>query len=317
MTRVLLWGPSEHATENDEARLVARLAALGCSVERRDRGAAPDSAAAIVVVNTKRSIGREQLAAMPSLRFVITTTSGFDHVDLDACATSGVAAIRCPLARRDAVVETTLAMGLALLRRLPELTRDARDGRWVRAEVKTRSLPSIRGLVVGIVGHGVIGSRAAEAWRALGATVLATDPAIAGLAPLEDVLARSALLTLHCSRTPSSERLLSAPAIATLKPGAIVLNTARGECVDLPALLSALDRGALGGIGLDVFAQEPPPELSAIAARANVIVTPHSAGYFDGLARAVEDEVVATIAAIRAGTPPPGALLPAAGQDRK
>lgn len=303
MTQVGLWGPSEHSTEMDDARLVKRLEDVGCRVDLRPRTAAAPAAAEIVVVNTKRSIGRDELAAMPALSAVITTTSGFDHIDLNACAARQVKVIRCPLARRDSVVETTLAMGLALLRRLPELTDDARSDRWVRTEVKQRSIPSIRGLGVGIIGHGVIGSRAEAAWRALGANVLSCDPAISGLASYHDVLTHAQVLTLHCSLSPSSERMLDAAAIARMRKKTIVLNTARGECIDLAALVEALDDGRLGGLGLDVFTPEPPLNLATLASRRNVIVTPHSAGYFDGLARAVEDEVVDTIAAIRAGSP--------------
>lgn len=311
MTQVGLWGPSEHSTETEEARLVARLEATGCHVERRPRTAPAPSSAQIVVINTKRSIGPAELLAMPALSAVITTTSGFDHVDLDACAARGVKVIRCPLARRDAVVETTLAMGLALLRRLPELTDDARADRWVRTEVKERSIPSIRGLGVGIVGRGVIGSRAEVAWRALGAQVLSCDPAFSELASFHDVLAHAHILTLHCSLSPSSDRMLDADAIARMRAGAIVLNTARGEIVDLEALVHALDDGRLGGLGLDVFTPEPPLDLASLASRRNVIVTPHSAGYFDGLARAVEEEVVDTIAAIRTGSPLVGLVEPA------
>jgi D-3-phosphoglycerate dehydrogenase / 2-oxoglutarate reductase len=301
--RVLLWGPSEHASEADEARLQTRLETLGCSVTRRAKSEPPDSAAMIVVVNTKRSIGARELGAMPKLELALTTTSGYDHLDRAACASRGVRVARCPVARRDAVVETTLAMGLALLRRLPELNRDAAEGRWVRAEVKTRAMPLLRDVTVGVIGHGVIGAHAVTAWRALGATVIACDPAFPDLAPFDDVLTRATIVSLHCSLTTSSDRMFDAATIGRMPRGAILLNTARGECVDETALLAALDSGQLGGAGLDVFATEPPSALAEFTRRRSVFVTPHSAGYFDGLARAVEDEVVATIAAFRDGRP--------------
>ena len=133
--------------------------------------------------------------------------------------------------------------------------------------------------------------------------MIATDPAAPGLASFPELLARSRVLTLHCSLTRGSHRLLDASAFERLSPGAIMLNTARGECVDLSALTAALDSGRIAGCGLDVFDPEPPPEIAELARRRNVIVTPHSAGYFDGLALAVEEEVVATIRAIRDGAP--------------
>ncbi len=301
MRSVCLWGSAEHATADDEARLLEAIGAIGCIATALPRDAAPPESAHAIVINTKRAVSKQDLAAMPSLRLVVTTTSGYDHIDLSACAARGVRVARCALARRDAVVETSVAMALGLLRRLPELLRDAEAGRWVRKEVNARRMPSLLGAAgrtIGVVGMGVIGRHARDVWQGFGNPVVACDPAVPGLAPLDDVLARADVLTLHCSLTRSSHRLLDAARIAKLKPGAIVINTARGECIDLPALLAAKH---LGGIGLDVFEPEPPGDLAAIARHDNVFVTPHSAGYCDDLSARIEREVVVTLGAFVRG----------------
>ncbi len=306
-----LLGPSEHATDAEQAQLAERLAALGFAVEARDLGAPPPAGAAVAVVNSKTRVDAAAFAAMPALRLVVTTTSGYDHVDLVEAGRLGVAVARCPLARRDAVVDAALGMGLALLRRLPALARAAQQGRWTRAAVKDSPAPLVRGLTAGVFGYGVIGQSAAAAWRALGARVLVADPAHPNLDAPERLLEESTLVTLHCSLTASSRRMIGRAALARLRPGAILINTARGECVDLDALLAA---SQLGGFGLDVFDQEPCPRLAELAARENVLLTPHSAGYHDGLGRALNDEVLATLEAWLRGAPLPHEVT--AGQDR-
>lgn len=303
--RVALWGPAEHVDDAAQRSLAGAIASLGAEVEELPRSAPPPRAHAIVI-NTKVAVGERELAAMPALELIVTTTSGYDHVDLDAAARRGVAVARCPLARRDAVVDCALAMGLALLRRLPRMHRAAESGRWMRGEVKELAIPAIDGLAVGIVGLGVIGRRAREVFGALGCRVLACDPDVAGAAPLDDVLRHAELLTLHCSLTASSRRLLGAARIAVLRPGAVVLNTARGECVDLDALLAA---SHLGGLGLDVFEREPPARLAEIARRDDAIVTPHSAGYSRELGARIAVEVEAAIGAWVRGTPIAGRVV--------
>lgn len=309
MKQIALWGSSEHSSETDDSRLAARIEALGLVVERLPRGAPPPRHAHAIVINTKQDVREAELAAMPQLELVITTTSGYDHIDLDRARSRGVTVVRCPLARRDAVAETSLAMGLALLRRVPEWTAYARRGQWVRTEVKQRRMPSIRDIHVGVVGLGVIGSVAIARWRELGAHVVASDPLHPRLPSTSELLERVDILTLHCSLTETSRNLLNAESIRRMKRGAIVLNTARGECVDVGALADGVRSGHLGGLGLDVFSKEPPAELVELATLDNVLLSPHSAGYFDGLNAAIDDEVVATLAAHLAERPLPGRVL--------
>ncbi len=291
--RVLRWGRSAYETHADLATEAAALEALDCQVLAHEGAAPPLSGVQILVVTSRKQVTAEVLGT-PGLQLVITTTSGHDHIDLAAAETAGVAVARCPLARRDAVVDTSLAMGLSLLRDLPALHDRARAGVWARGELPGRPLGLVRGLSVGLIGYGVIGRRATEAWRNLGAKVRWHDPAVAGSLSLPDLFELSRVVSLHCSLTPSSERVLDAGAFAQMPPGTVVINTARGRCVDLEALLAA---GHLGGVGLDVFPEEPCPRLAELAARPDSILTPHAAGYHAGLGAAVSQEVEATVRA--------------------
>lgn len=290
--QVCLLGPSEHDREEDGDALAEALSDLGLTVTRLPLGAAPDERTAAMVINTKTQVSAAFLELMPALELVITSTSGYDHIDMEAAGNRRISVIRCPLARRDAVVDTALALGLSLLRRLPLLNDAARDGRWIRAGVKQHPIKTVRDLQVGILGLGVIGTRARDVWTALGAQVRAHDPMVSESSPLDEVIENSDLVTLHCSLTATSHQLFDRARIGSMRPGAILINTARGECIDLDA---ALDAPHLGGLGLDVFATEPPKGLDRIAGAPQVLVSPHSAGYHAGLHRAVRNEVLAAV----------------------
>ncbi|MDQ7005611.1 MAG: NAD(P)-dependent oxidoreductase [Acidobacteriota bacterium] len=252
-----------------------------------------DADARVAVIHSRVAANAAFFERWPRLEVLITTTSGWDHVDLAAAAGRGVRVARCPLARRDAVVETSLALGLSLLRGVEWLSRRARDGAWARGEIARRTPTLARGTRIGVVGCGVIGRRAVECWRLLGAEVSICDPALSGGRPLEEIARSCSLLTLHCSLTPASRGMIDERVLELMAPGSVLINTARGALVDLEALRRAEH---LGGIGLDVFPTEPYPELQSWAERENVIVLPHAAGCWKGLARAVAEEVGATLA---------------------
>ncbi len=300
--RAVLWGPSEHVHDEERSELRAGLEALRFEVAETPSASAPPADARVLVINTKTPIPAQRFAEMKQLALVVTTTSGHDHVDLAAARAARVRVVRCPRARRDAVVDTALAMTTALLRRLPRLQRRAERGEWARSAMRDLALPLLKDVTIGVFGLGVIGARAAEVWRALGAKVISHDPAVAGTAPQAKLLAEADVVTLHCSLTPSSRGLIGAAEIAAMKPGAILVNTARGECVDLDALLAS--RSRLGGVGLDVFDVEPCPRLAALATLENVLLLPHSAGAHAGLGVALNREVLAAVAAHARGETP-------------
>ncbi|MCB9761913.1 MAG: hydroxyacid dehydrogenase [Alphaproteobacteria bacterium] len=302
MTTLLRWGRSAYETDAALAEERRLLAALGVPVLHFQGADPPLDGVTVMAVTSKVQVTEALLSRAPDLKLVVTTTSGHEHIDVQAAQARGVAVARCPLARRDAVVDTAVGMALSFLRDLPGLQARARAGVWARGELPARAPRRARDVTVGVVGLGVIGRRAAEVWAALGAQVLACDPAVPGTLPLAELLPRADVLTLHCALTASSSALIHRGNLHRLKPGVILINTARGGCLDLPALLHA---PRIGGLGLDVFPQEPWPELAALAARDDVLITPHAAGYHPGLGEAVAAELADTVACFLAGRPLP------------
>jgi D-3-phosphoglycerate dehydrogenase len=298
---VLRWGRSAYETDADLELEASGLHQLGCRVGW-SVDPAPDLTDVQILVVTSKVRVDAALLRSSSLELVITTTSGHEHIDLDAARALGIPVARCPEARRDAVVDTSVGMALSLLRDLPGLQSAAEAGVWARSELPARAPRQVRDQTVGVVGHGVIGQRAAQVWRALGATVLVHDPRFDSSVPLADLLARSSVVTLHCSLTPSSTWLLDRAELLALQPGTVVINTARGRSLRVSALA---DMTHLGGVGLDVFPVEPWPGLAELAQLANVLVTPHAAGFHPGLGRVVAREVTQTVAAWLAGDPLP------------
>lgn len=305
MIQALRWGRSAYETElglQEEAMALRRLGVeLGFSVEP-----VPDvSTVVVLVVTSGVRVDEALLERAPELRLVVTTTSGTDHIDVSAARKRGVLVARCPLARRDAVVDTSLAMAFSLLRRLPSLQRCAEAGEWARGALPALAPVRVKGRKVGIVGAGVIGAEAIRVWRALGAEVRFSDPAVEGGVEVEELCQWAEVLSLHCALGSQSKGLLNEQRIGLLRPGAVVINTARGDCVDLEALFAATH---LGGIGLDVFAQEPPQSLGDWAGREQVLLTPHAAGYHPALSREVCSEVVAAVDAFLRGRNLPAAV---------
>jgi D-3-phosphoglycerate dehydrogenase len=297
MFTVLRWGQAEYERGLDPALpagVTLRTAPLG-------DGAPLEDADVLVVPSLQRVEARHVPRLRPPLgrcRLVLTTTSGFDHVDVGALRAAGIACARMPLVRRDAVVQTALGMILALTRRFGLLDAAAAEGRWARAE-----LPAIGAVNLGTVGvvgaAGVIGSRMCAALEALGARVLRCDPALRDGVPLTAVLEASDVVTLHCALQDGNARLLDAAAIARMPRGAVLVNTARGRLLDLEAALHALRGGQLGGLGLDVFPREPADVAALRHPRA--IVTPHAAGWHPGLGDSVSAGVRVAVEALLAG----------------
>lgn len=295
---VLRWGRTEY--DPDQRWPLPEAV----SIAMADGASAPLEEAEVLVVPSAARVDAAAVARLRRCRLVITTTSGHDHLDLAALAAAGIPACRLPLVRRDAVVETTLAMILALNRRLGDFQVAAREGRWARAE-----LPRIGATLlgtVGVVGVGVIGSRMCTVLEALGARVLRCDPALEGTVPLATLCAEADVVTLHCALTPLTRGLMDAAAIAGLRPGAVLVNTARGALLDPAAAVAAVRDGRLAGVGLDVFPDEPARLAGLWDPR--VIVTPHAAGWHPRLEALIGEGVARAIEALRAGAPIPFVL---------
>lgn len=272
-----------------------------------DPSSAPLEEADILVVPSRRRVDAAAVARLRRCRLVLTTTSGHDHLDLAALSRAGIPACRLPLARRDAVVHTALAMLLSLTRRLGRFTEAAQEGRWTRAEL--RQIGAILPARVAVIGAaGVIGSRMTEVIAALGAEVLPVDPALPGSLPLDRAVADADAITLHCELTPQTRGMFGADRIGRMRPGAVLVNTARGPLVDPDAAFDAVRSDHLSGLGLDVFPEEPWPIRRLV--HPDVLLTPHAAGWHPGLGDACAAGVAEAVRALVEGGPLPWVIRP-------
>jgi D-3-phosphoglycerate dehydrogenase len=219
--------------------------------------------------------------ACTRLRVISKHGSGTDTIDKDAAAKRGIAVKAAAGANAAAVAEHAWALILACAKDVPALDRRMHDGHWDKATHKSLEL---RGRTLGLVGLGAIGARAATVGVAMGMRVIAHDPFATNapdgveLLPLAEVIAGADVLSLHCPLTQDNARLLNAETLATMRPGAIVVNTARGGLIDEAALADALRSGALRSAGLDSFETEPMPAGHPFTGIANIILSPHIGG---------------------------------------
>jgi len=211
------------------------------------------------------------------LRFIQTPGAGWDGIDLKAAAACGIpiATTACGIA--DEVAELTFALMLAVARRVVELDRELRQGNWLMWDRRLVSR-TIAGRTLGIVGMGRIGREVASRARGFKMDICYSDPqptADYRRLPLDELLVSSDIVSLHVPLDRTTRRLLDRERIARMKPGAILINVARGEVVDEQALSEALQDGRLAGAGLDVFDPEPPLATSPLLKMDNVVLTPH------------------------------------------
>lgn len=223
------------------------------------------------------------LDGAPALRLVQKIGVGVNTIDLDAARRRGVAVCNMPGTNTQAVAEMTLLLILAVLRRVARLDAATRAGEGWRQPVEVQDrYGEVSGRTVGLVGYGAVPRRLAPVLAALGARVLFASrspkpEAVGERRALDDLLRESDVVSLHLPLAADTERLIDAAAIARMKRGAILVNTARGALVDEAALVDALGSGHLGAAGLDVFEEEPLPPDSPLLSFDNVAVTPHVA----------------------------------------
>ncbi len=234
----------------------------------------------VLITRTINDVSRAMLAKAESLELVAQGTSGIDNIDLDALAERRIPLVHLPGINANAVAEMVLGQIVMLTRTLPLYSRQMVQGTWNRDDCATRH--EMRHYLLGIVGHGNVGSRVARLARAFGMRAVALDPYVADLGEteratsLDELLAIADVLTLHVPLTSETRRMIGAREIAAMKRGAILINAARGEVLDLDAALAALASNHLGGLAVDVFDVEPPPRPWPDDPR--LILTPHIGG---------------------------------------
>lgn len=253
-------------------------------VDDRPRLLAAVAGARALVVRNRTQVTAEVLAAAPKLTVVGRLGVGLDNIDMAACAARGVKVFPATGANSIAVAEYVLAAALTLVRPVYGATAEVAAGKWPRTRLVGGELA---GRTMGLVGFGGIARAVAARAKAFGMAVIAFDPHLSPGDPawdgvhrhaLPDVLATADVLSLHVPLTDETRGMLNAPALAAMKPGAILINTARGGIVEEAALADALRGGHLGGAALDVFDAEPLPASTVWDGVPNLILTPHIAG---------------------------------------
>jgi D-3-phosphoglycerate dehydrogenase len=221
----------------------------------------------------------DMLSAAPHCRVIVRFGVGLDNFDLEAMKRRGIHV--GVIANYNAVAEFALTLMLGALKYLPQHDAVVRRGQWNRYSCR-----ELTGKTVGLVGFGRIGSRLAQLLQGFGVTLLVYDPYVAQervaalggeKVSLEQLLGRSDIVSLHLPATPQTKHLINSAAIAQMKDGAYLINTARGALVDENALVDALRRGKLSGAGLDVFESEPVAADHPLLSLENVVVAPHAA----------------------------------------
>jgi len=245
--------------------------------------AADDTAFAAVlpeadaILHVLRPLRAGDIEAAPQLKLIQKIGVGVNTIDLDTARKRGVAVCNMPGTNSQAVAELALMLMLAALRRVAYFDPLTRRGEGWRPDPEAFDrVGELAGRTVGLVGFGAIPQRLAPVLCALGAEVIyVTATKREDAVPFDELLARSDVVSLHCPATPQTIGMISRDAIARMKPGAVLVNTARGELVDETALYDALRGGHLRAAGLDVFQREPASQDNPLFALPNVVVTPH------------------------------------------
>lgn len=246
-------------------------------------GFAREIAAATVLLHVLKPVTAAMMDQGPGLKLIQKIGVGVNTIDLKAAAERGIAVCNMPGTNSQAVAEMALTLMMAVLRRVAVFDPQTRaGGGWSPDPAVLDRVGEVGGRTVGFFGFGASASRLAPALEALGAQVIYTARAAkagreVGFRSFEALLAEADIVSLHAPLTDETRGLFNAAAFALMKPGAILINTARGELVDETALAEALTSGRLSGAGLDVFAREPVDPANPLLTLSNVVAMPHLA----------------------------------------
>lgn len=241
---------------------------------------------ATVAITNKVVIDATAMAANPELKLILISATGTNNVDLDAARQHGITVCNCQGYGTPSVAQHTIMLLLNLATRLGDYQKAVAEGRWQQASqfcLLDYPIVELEGKTLGLLGHGELGSAVGRLAEAFGMRVLLGQipgrPARPDRLPLDQLLPQIDALTLHCPLNEHTRNFIGARQLALLKPGAFVLNTARGGLIDEQALADALHSGHLGGAATDVLSVEPPTQGNPLLAAdiPRLIVTPHNA----------------------------------------
>ncbi len=233
-----------------------------------------------LIVRSQTRVTARAIHAAKRLKVIGRAGAGVDNIDLEAATARGILVMNTPGSNSVSVAEHTLGLILSLMRHLVEANASVKRGEWERKLFLGRE---VRGKTLGLIGLGKVGQEVAKRAKAFGMIVIAHDPFISEkiaqdldvrLVSWEDLLATSDIISLHAALTRATRGMINREAIARMKPGVILINTARGELVDEEALLEGLESGRIARAGLDVFAEEPPRHRRLVE-HPRVLATPH------------------------------------------
>lgn len=268
---------------------------------------------ATIAISNKVHLRRETLAQLPRLKMVAVSATGTDNVDIAYCKERGIVVSNIRNYAAHTVPEHVFMLMLALRRNLLAFREDVQNGEWQKAAqfcLFTHPVRDLHGSTLGIMGSGSIGRSVAQIAQAFGMKVLlAEHKGVAGVRPgytaFDTVVRESDVITLHLPLKENTRHLISTAEFERMRPGAILINTARGGLVDETALLHALQSGRLGGAGFDVLPKEPPTEGHPLLDLnlPNFILTPHVAWSGSAAMQTMADQLIDNIEAYVAGTP--------------
>lgn len=267
----------------DLAARLASISGLGISIcpEHDDALLARLLPETDVIWHVLKRCTAQMIEAAPRLRLIQKIGVGVNTIDLEAAKSRGIPVCNLPGTNARAVAELTLALMLATLRRLPPFDAALRRGVWSDPLLRD-GLGELGGRTVGLVGYGAVPRLLAPVLAALGCRIVYTSrspktDAIGERRSLDALLTESDVVSLHVPLTAETEKLINTTALAHMRPGAVLINTARGGLVDQAALTEALSAGRLAAAGLDVFAEEPLAPSDSLLLLPNVVITPHVA----------------------------------------
>lgn len=235
----------------------------------------------VLIVRSRTKVTKDIIDAGKKLKVIARAGAGIDNIDVDYAERKGIKVVCAAEAVANAVAELTVGLILSMARQIPRADRAMKEGKWIKNEIEGWEL---RGKTIGIIGCGRIGQRVAQLAKAFGMSILISDvncppdtlirEVNANLVPLEELIRRSDIITVHVPLTTQTYHMIGKNEINLMKDGVYIINTSRGSVVDENALFEALKAGKVAGAALDVYEREPPEDYSIIKLP-NVVCTPH------------------------------------------
>ncbi len=291
------------------------LAALGADLKLAE-APTPDAILAVArnadaVIVCYAKMPASLIEQLRKCKILARTGIGYDNIDVEAATRAGIVVTNVPEYCEDEVSDHAMAMLLTLVRKIPFSNRQVHSGTWATGAVKP--IYRLRGRVLGLVGFGKIPKLVATKAQAFGLQVQTFDPYIPAEATAKlgvksvsfaELLRTSDYVSIHAPLTPETKNMFNAEAFRQMKPGALLVNTARGPLVDVDALADALDAGQLAGAALDVLPTEPPPPGLRLLGRDNVILTPHTGFYSEESMTDLQRKAAEQVALVLSGKEP-------------